>query len=79
MKRVLAIVAVLGVGLVGCQAMNVQGDQAADEPIYYTGSHLPSRTGGANTAQSVKTLAPPPFDQQMKGGVCVGGPCGSAN
>ncbi len=75
MKRELMIVAMLGVGLVGCQAMNVQGDQATDEPIYYTGSHLPSRSG-ANSAQSVKALAPPTIDQTMKGSVCVGGPCG---
>jgi hypothetical protein len=75
MKRELLIVAIFGAGLVGCQSMNVQGDQGADEPMYTTGSHLPSRAG-ANTAQSVKSLAPPTFDQQMKGDVCVGGPCG---
>ena len=78
MKTEILIVAILGAGLVGCQSMNVQGDQATDEPIYTTGSHLPSRSG-ANTAQSVKTMAPPTIDQTMKGAVCVGGPCGGVH
>ena len=76
MKRERLSVTILGAGLVGCQSMNVQGDQAVDEPIYTTGSHLPSRSG-ANTAQSVKTLGAPTIDQTMKGAVCVGGPCGA--
>ena len=62
--------------LCGCSSMNLQGNLPADEPIYTTGSHLPSRSANAN---SVKSLVPPTIDQVMKGQVCVGGVCGGAN
>ncbi len=68
------IVAAACAALCGCSSMNLQGDLPADEPIYTTGSHLPSRSANAN---SVKSLAPPTLDQTMRGQVCVGGPCGA--
>ena len=74
MIRYSMIVTAVGVALCGCSSMNLQGELPADEPIYTTGSHLPSRSANAN---SVKTLAPPTIDQTMRGHVCVGGPCGA--
>jgi hypothetical protein len=69
------IVAATCAALCGCSSMNLQGDLPADEPIYTTGSHLPSRSANSN---SVKSLAPPTIDQVMKGQQCVGGPCGAS-
>ena len=77
MNRNVLLVAILGVGMAGCSSMNLQGDLPADEPIYTTGSHLPTRSGG-DSSQSVKELGPPTIDQTMKGQVCVGGPCGAS-
>jgi hypothetical protein len=75
MLRYGVIVAAACAALCGCSSMNLQGDLPADEPIYTTGSHLPTRSGGASS-QSVKEMAPPTIDQTMKGQVCTGGPCG---
>ena len=49
MNRNVLLVAILGVGMAGCSSMNVQGDVPTDEPIYTTGSHLPTRSGGASS------------------------------
>jgi hypothetical protein len=77
MLRLAVIIAATCAALAGCGSMNVQGDTPQDDRIFTTGSHLPSRAGtGTN---SVKTLAPPTFDQVMRGQVCVGGICGQAN
>jgi len=79
MNRNFLLVVILGVGMgmAGCSSMNLQGDAPADEPIYTTGSHLPTRSGGASS-QSVKELGAPTIDQTMRGQVCVGGPCGAS-
>jgi len=71
------LVVILGAGMAGCSSMNLQGDAPADEPIYTTGSHLPTRSGGASS-QSVKELGAPTIDQTMRGQQCVGGPCGAS-
>jgi len=72
------IVAVACAATCGCSSMNLQGDAPPEDRVFVTGSHLPSKAGtGAN---SVKTLAPPPFDQTMRGQNCVGGQlCGAGN
>jgi len=75
MNRNIAIVAIVGAALAGCSSMNLQGDAAADEPIYTTGSHLPSRSTNSN---SVTVLQAPAPDQGARGVPCVGGTaCGS--
>ena len=77
MNRNVLLVAILGVATAGCSSMDLQGQAPADEPIYTTGSHLPSRSGGASS-QSVKELGAPTIDQTMRGQTCVGGPCGAS-
>lgn len=77
MLRLGVIIAAACATFCGCASMNMQGDAPQDDRIFTTGSHLPTRAGtGTN---SVKTLAPPTFDQTMRGQVCVGAVCGAAN
>ena len=76
MIRLGVILAATCAALFGCSSMNLQGDAPADDPVYITGSHLPSRSANAN---SMKSLAPPTIDQVMRGQQCVGGVCGAAN
>jgi hypothetical protein len=78
MLRFGVIIAATCIALTGCASMNVQGDAPQDDRIFTTGSHLPSRAGSGTN--SVKTLAPPTFDQVMRGQTCVGAPsCGGGN
>ena len=56
MIRDILVVAILGAGMAGCSSMNLQGDLPSEEPVYTTGSHLPSRSANSN---SVKSMAPP--------------------
>ena len=74
MYRFILLIAILCAGMAGCTPMNVQGDQAPDDRVFTTGSHLPSKAN----SNSVTVYQPPPPDQAARSTPCVGGSCGAS-